>query len=74
MSNVGQKERVTQNRVVNFFKQKLGYDYLGDWQDREGNKNIESDYLRKWLLSCGVDWVLVEKAISTCFGSFINTR
>lgn len=63
MSNVGQRERITQNRVVSFFQQALGYDYLGDWQEREGNKNIEPDYLRKWLLSRDVDSVLVEKAI-----------
>ncbi|MBR7890124.1 HsdR family type I site-specific deoxyribonuclease [Marinomonas sp. A79] len=63
MSNVGQRERITQNRVVGFFQTELGYDYLGDWQDREGNKNIEPEYLRQWLLSRGVEPVLVEKSI-----------
>ena len=63
MSNVGQRERATQDRVVNFFQQELGYDYLGDWQDRDNNLNIEPEYLRKWLLSRAVDPVLVEKAI-----------
>ena len=63
MSNVGQRERITQNRVVKFFQQTLDYDYLGDWQDREGNKNIEPEYLRQWLLARGVDSILVEKAI-----------
>lgn len=63
MSNVGQRERITQNRVVGFFQKELGYDYLGDWQDREGNKNIEPEYLRQWLLSRGVEPVLVEKSI-----------
>ncbi len=63
MSNVGQRERATQDRVVNFFQQELGYDYLGDWQDRENNRNIEPENLRKWLLSRAVDPVLVEKAI-----------
>ncbi len=63
MSNVGQRERITQNRVVSFFQTELGYDYLGDWQDREGNKNIEPEYLRQWLLSRGVEPLLVEKSI-----------
>jgi type I restriction enzyme R subunit len=63
VSNVGQRERATQDRVVNFFQKELGYDYLGDWQDRDNNRNIEPEYLRKWLLSRAVDPVLVEKAI-----------
>ena len=41
MSNVGQRERATQNRVAEFFQQELNYDYLGDWSDRDGNRNIE---------------------------------
>ncbi len=41
MSNVGQRECTTQNRIVQFFQTELGYRYLGDWQDREGNKSIE---------------------------------
>jgi hypothetical protein len=28
MSNVGQRERVTKDRVVNFFQKELGCDYL----------------------------------------------
>ena len=49
MSQVGQRERITQNRVVHFFQQQLGYRYLGDWQDRNDNKNIEHDILIAWL-------------------------
>ena len=41
MSNVGQVERRTQDRVVELFRDALGYDYLGNWQDREGNSNVE---------------------------------
>ena len=51
MSNVGQRERLTQDRVVKFFREELDYDYLGDWQDREGNRNIETVYLRRWSQS-----------------------
>lgn len=63
MSNVGQKERVTQDRVVKFFQQVLKYDYLGNWEEREGNRNIETEYLRKWLISRDNEPVLIEKAI-----------
>lgn len=63
MSNVGQRERATQNKVVHFFQKELNYSYLGDWQDRENNRNVEPDLLRAWLRSQGVDPVLIEKAI-----------
>ena len=42
MSTVGQIEKKTQQRVVKLFRDTLGYDYLGDWTDREGNRNIEA--------------------------------
>ena len=41
MSTIGQPERVTQNRVIALFRDELGYRYLGDWTDRDGNSNIE---------------------------------
>lgn len=49
MSTVGQIERATQNRVVKLFRETLGYDYFGDWHDRQGNRNVEADHLRAWL-------------------------
>ncbi len=48
MSKVGQPERVTQNRVVKLF-QELEWDYLGNWEDRENNSNIEEEKLRTFL-------------------------
>lgn len=53
MSLVGQPERATQNRVITLFLDELGYHYLGDWSDREGNSNIEEDLLSAWLTRSG---------------------
>ncbi|WP_349432049.1 HsdR family type I site-specific deoxyribonuclease [Methylomarinum sp. Ch1-1] len=63
MSNVGQRERITQNRIVQFFQTDLGYRYLGDWQDRANNKNIELDLLVDWLKKRGVSEALINRAI-----------
>jgi type I restriction enzyme R subunit len=49
MNDVGKAERVTQNRVVALFTKELGYRYLGDWSDRDGNSNIEDEILKKYL-------------------------
>lgn len=49
MSPIGQPERVTQNRVIALFRDELGYRYLGDWSDRDGNSNIEEGLLSAWL-------------------------
>lgn len=50
MSKVGQIERATQNRIVKWFQETLKYDYLGNWEERDGNSNIEEEELRKYLL------------------------
>jgi len=63
MSNVGQLERKTQNRVIKFFKEQLDYDYLGDWEYREGNSNIETDLLTKWLKNRGVSEALIKRTL-----------
>mgnify|MGYP000078381371 CR=1 FL=1 len=49
MSKVGQLERETQDRVVELFRTKLKYEYYGNWEEREGNSNIEIEYLTKFL-------------------------
>ncbi len=58
-----QKERVTQNRIVQFFQKELDYRYLGDWQDRPNNKNIEVDILTAWLQKRGVSDTLIARVI-----------
>lgn len=42
-------ERITQNRIVKLFHETLGYDYLGNWEYRDNNSNIEYEYLARWL-------------------------
>lgn len=48
-TNIGAIERVTQNRLVKLFKHVLKYTYLGNWEKREGNSNIETNLLRTYL-------------------------
>lgn len=50
---IGQPERATQNRVVALFRDELGWRYLGDWSEREGNSNIEESLLTPWLAKRG---------------------
>ncbi len=52
MSNIGQPERATQDRVLALFQDELKYRYLGDWTDRT-NSNIEEDLLSAWLTKQG---------------------
>lgn len=53
MNNVSKPERATQERVIELFTQKLGYRYLGDWSDREGNHCIEEGLLTAHLAAQG---------------------
>ena len=71
MSKIGEAERETQNRVIALLSAHqtdtsggLGWRYLGDWQKRPNNANIEEEYLRPWLLSRGYDADVVTKAIA----------
>jgi type I restriction enzyme R subunit len=63
MSTVGQIEKRTQARVVKLFRETLGYDYLGDWIDREGNRNIEPELLSAFLKKQGHDESLITKVL-----------
>ena len=49
MDDVGKPERATQNRIIALFRDELGYRYLGDWTDREGNSNVEEALLTACL-------------------------
>jgi len=63
MSEIGQKERATQKRVIALFTKELGYRYLGSWEDRENNSNIEEKILRGFLTMKGYNQNLIGKAL-----------
>ena len=64
MNQVGQSERQTQNRIVQLFQQQLNYEYLGNWQKRPDNSNIETDLLTTFLRDTqGYDHTLITKAL-----------
>ena len=63
MTTIGQIERITQDRVVALFQTHLGYEYLGNWEDRENNGNIETEILHQYLLKKGYSKLLIIKAI-----------
>ena len=57
-------ERVTQNRVIELLQNRLGYSYLGNWEERDNNSNIEENLLRQYLINSGsYSETLVNKAI-----------
>ena len=63
MSTVGQREFQTQRRVVAFFQNALGYRYLGRWQDRPDNRNVEETLLTDWLKRQGHGDKIIDKAL-----------
>ena len=60
---INQKEKKTQERVIEFFNKKLGYDYLGNWEKRN-NSNIEEEYLISFLQKQGFSEEIIKKAIN----------
>ena len=64
-SDVGQLERLAHNRIVALFtdKKKLGYAYLGNWEERVGNRNIEVDLLRTFLKEQGHDQNIIDRSL-----------
>ena len=60
---IGKPERATQNRVIKLFHEELGYRYLGDWTDRDGNSNLEEKLLTTYLTKCGYSPAQISVAI-----------
>src|SRR6266702_2218112 len=63
MNTVGQIERATQNRVVRLLREQLGYRYLGSWEERPNNSNIEEVDLRRFLKRQGYSDTLISRAL-----------
>ncbi|GHB20156.1 restriction endonuclease subunit R [Streptomyces xanthochromogenes] len=63
MSNVGQPERKTQDRVVKLFRDSLGYEYLGNWEHRAANSNVDVELLTRNLRARSYSDNLINKAI-----------
>jgi type I restriction enzyme, R subunit len=63
VSTVGQIERIAQNRVVKLFQTQLGYRYLGNWETRDNNRNIEPEILSHWLKQQGINDTLINKTL-----------
>jgi type I restriction enzyme, R subunit len=63
MSDVGQIERKAQNRVVRLFQEQLGYEYLGNWEYRDGNSNVEVGLLKQNLSARGYEDNLITRAL-----------
>ncbi len=64
---IGEREIVTQKRVIDLFEDKLGYTNLGNFHYRE-NSNIEVEYLKKYLDKAGYSPDLTNKAVN----EFVN--
>lgn len=66
-SQIGSRERETQDKVISLFREKLGYEYLGNWDVTEfeaaRKSPIEENILQAWLLGQRYDRPIVAKAI-----------
>ncbi len=61
--DIGEIERKTQNRLIKLFTDKLHYTYLGNWEERKDNSNIEVDLLTKFLKKKKYSEGLIKKAL-----------
>lgn len=63
MNTVGEKEINAQGRAIHFFQDVLEYKYLGNWQERPNNSNIEKTLLTDWLIGRGYDSNIIKKVL-----------
>jgi len=64
MNSPGEIERLTQNRIVKLFREKLQYTYLGNLEDDPTNSTIEENNLLEYLTNkAGYPEALAKRAI-----------
>lgn len=73
MPNIGDNERKTQNRVIKFFREKLGYAYIGDLHDSE-NSNIDVGRLKEYLQKRGYSAKLADMAVDKLIKASSNMQ
>ena len=73
MSNIGDSERKTQNRVIDFFKSTLHYTYIGNLSEQE-NSNIIEDKLYEYLKGRGYSQRLISGAIDELKKTSLNLQ
>lgn len=73
MSNIGDSERKTQNRVIDFLKNALNYTYIGNLSEQE-NTNIIEDKLSAYLQSRGYSERLISGAINEIKKTSLNLQ
>ncbi len=64
---INKPERVTQNRVLKLFVEKLDYTRLGNLEDKTDNSNIEVPQLRQYLTGRGYSTEQINKAMERMF-------
>ena len=73
MSNIGDSERKTQKRVIDFFENTLKYTYIGNLSEQE-NTNIIEDKLSAYLKSRGYSERLISGAINELKKTSLNLQ
>ena len=73
MDNVGKPEVVTQKRVIDFFINKLRYNYIGNLKD-QANRNIDEEKLVKWLTDHGYTEAIAVRAVEELVKASTNMQ
>lgn len=61
--DIGKPERSSQERIIQLFKNELGYEYLGHWQEEERTQPIEEALLLTFLKKQGYSNSLAQRAV-----------